>query len=965
MLEGSIGEEPIDTSSQQPIVCKTLIEKVDNITGEVVEEKGEKEEIKEEKEEAVIKDKEEEIKESEEGLKEKEGEPKEGEPREEKPKVEKNEEDENISVVESEKIIIENKDNEKIIENKEIKKTKKKCHKCRHKIKKQALGVISSTISNSNATSAAVSLGGGSELTDAGTSACDDQPKPLLPPNFTLPIDDEVINDGSYKYSKDTSPKSLDKNRDQESETIQESSRKKHKHKHKSKRSQSTRSPDRGSSYYHTTATTHYGSSRHENGKPACDRQRESSSYSIGRSSSQYYRHKRSEHRDYARSYRRSSPNQRHSPSRSPHPIENGKSSKRRYRSRSRDGRSMREENHSHISAKRRVVDSRSTLDRRNTRLRESNSNLKHRVTISPDFGDYPSESKRKSSSGTNGDKHVNNDRDRDRKSSHSKPGSPPKRDVRLVSKSRTEFDIFWDESLSDGKKGSVIDASKDDPAGSRKSTSPYNSRSEPSFACVSPKDSPRTPPSDHFSEKDPGYLSPDKIPTPTQDESIENNEFSNNDSPGVQRITSLNIKSDNPDAYDPEVPLESPEINPSLSLESSESPYEPLDKIDKKSPRTEKARSPSLSHMPLSSANVSRPKTPTSESRTSRSPPSPSPPRQSGPNFSSPSSHRISSVLPSKSHATTAFTKSSPKNSLINSSKPPVPGSLLDQIQQTLNLSKRNLSSSSFSKTSRSQSSSSPSFNSNSHHQSHHPNSSSSSTVSSSKPFPDEKNSEVQQTITPSANVSSTTMSATLKTLLDSLIKAAQQQRQPQRGKNSVVVDASNIFKKPAPVGEKDSLCRKPSPHSSNLSHRHNHHHHSVKTTVVNKTVSNSAAGHHIQGSTAAPNLGPRRTLSDLAVLDDVPSSAVELQVKEKYLKKLNRQERVIEEVKMVSKPYYQRKDITKEEYKEIMRKAVPKICHSRSGEINPQKIRLLVEGYVMKFKHARKKNKAHTAIK
>lgn len=44
-------------------------------------------------------------------------------------------------------------------------------------------------------------------------------------------------------------------------------------------------------------------------------------------------------------------------------------------------------------------------------------------------------------------------------------------------------------------------------------------------------------------------------------------------------------------------------------------------------------------------------------------------------------------------------------------------------------------------------------------------------------------------------------------------------------------------------------------------------------------------------------------------------------------YLKKLNRQERVIEEVKMVSKPYYQRKDITKDEYKEIMRKAVPKV--------------------------------------
>lgn len=43
--------------------------------------------------------------------------------------------------------------------------------------------------------------------------------------------------------------------------------------------------------------------------------------------------------------------------------------------------------------------------------------------------------------------------------------------------------------------------------------------------------------------------------------------------------------------------------------------------------------------------------------------------------------------------------------------------------------------------------------------------------------------------------------------------------------------------------------------------------------------------------------------------------------------LRKLNRQERVIEEVKLVIKPHYNKKRITKEEYKEIMRKAVPKV--------------------------------------
>lgn len=59
----------------------------------------------------------------------------------------------------------------------------------------------------------------------------------------------------------------------------------------------------------------------------------------------------------------------------------------------------------------------------------------------------------------------------------------------------------------------------------------------------------------------------------------------------------------------------------------------------------------------------------------------------------------------------------------------------------------------------------------------------------------------------------------------------------------------------------------------------------------------------------------------------DEIPSSAVELNHKEKYIQKLNRQERVIEEVKLALKPHYQRKSIDKDEYKEILRKAVPKV--------------------------------------
>lgn len=76
-------------------------------------------------------------------------------------------------------------------------------------------------------------------------------------------------------------------------------------------------------------------------------------------------------------------------------------------------------------------------------------------------------------------------------------------------------------------------------------------------------------------------------------------------------------------------------------------------------------------------------------------------------------------------------------------------------------------------------------------------------------------------------------------------------------------------------------------------------------------------------------------------------------------YLKKLHMQERAIEEVKLAIKPFYQKRDINKDEYKDILRKAVQKVCHSKSGEINPVKVGNLVKAYVDKYKHARKYKK------
>ncbi|CAD6221277.1 GSCOCG00005124001-RA-CDS [Cotesia congregata] len=103
---------------------------------------------------------------------------------------------------------------------------------------------------------------------------------------------------------------------------------------------------------------------------------------------------------------------------------------------------------------------------------------------------------------------------------------------------------------------------------------------------------------------------------------------------------------------------------------------------------------------------------------------------------------------------------------------------------------------------------------------------------------------------------------------------------------------------------------------------------------------------------------IGVRMDENQLQILDDLPSSAVEMQVKDKFLKKLNRQERVVEEVKLVLKPHYTKKHITKEEYKDIMRKAVPKICHNKSGEINPKKIAQLVEAYVKRCRSNKRKS-------
>ncbi|XP_031569143.1 serine/arginine repetitive matrix protein 2-like isoform X1 [Actinia tenebrosa] len=68
----------------------------------------------------------------------------------------------------------------------------------------------------------------------------------------------------------------------------------------------------------------------------------------------------------------------------------------------------------------------------------------------------------------------------------------------------------------------------------------------------------------------------------------------------------------------------------------------------------------------------------------------------------------------------------------------------------------------------------------------------------------------------------------------------------------------------------------------------------------------------------------------------------------------KLHRQARVEDEVKIVLKDYYKHREINKNEYKDILRKAVPQVANS-DHSIDPERIRSLVKKYVAKMKGQR----------
>ncbi|EHH20653.1 Splicing factor, arginine/serine-rich 2-interacting protein [Macaca mulatta] len=126
---------------------------------------------------------------------------------------------------------------------------------------------------------------------------------------------------------------------------------------------------------------------------------------------------------------------------------------------------------------------------------------------------------------------------------------------------------------------------------------------------------------------------------------------------------------------------------------------------------------------------------------------------------------------------------------------------------------------------------------------------------------------------------------------------------------------------------------------------------------------VSNNMSTPVLPAPTAAPgNTGTVQGPSSGNTSSSSHSKASIAAVKLAESKKLQIQEKAAQEVKLAIKPFYQNKDITKEEYKEIVRKAVDKVCHSKSGEVNSTKVANLVKAYVDKYKYSRKGSQKKT---
>ncbi|RWS23631.1 PHD and RING finger domain-containing protein 1-like protein [Leptotrombidium deliense] len=578
-----------------------------------------------------------------------------------------------------------------------------------------------------------------------------------------------------------------------------------------------------------------------------------------------------------------------------------------------------------------------------------------------------------------------------------SKPGDPPKKDVKLVSKSKTEFDIFWDDnseakSMKSNGNDNETDASVStngiafDTSPKKKTEHDFLPRSlltevkglslktnpviaETAFATTPPHTPPNT--------EDPKSVASSldqTMPTPTQDESqvdsLKDNSNASISNSINSPVTPLSSSVASPkgrvaDIYDPEAPLENTD-----------------DKFDSKAKNGAKSDVPRCNSSPVK--RVFSPERTVTDVLKSRVPTKTTPvkaPKLEKPNVFS--SHVTSTTVSTTSTALTNLmrllpqpvlsSQSSAQNTSFITNKQLVhqqPKAICEQQQlhQLLQTASSITSllknfpvtnqSSTFSKA----------------HHNHDVNEVVDMDVDSPHSPP------ASAPITSTTNKSGIrgsflTSNPAMKPVIDQLMKAVQMKQTANHKTSANHTEVSNAtFKRPIPSESTKRYRGESSVSLSSKSKHQNHgHHSSVKTKF-----SVPSDPKNVVKRTALGMSGPSSTtvkLGDVAVADDVPSSAVELLVKEKvcllivyscnynlfvqYLKKLNRQERVVEEVKLVLKPYYQRREVTKDEYKEILRKSVPKICHSKTGEINPVKIKQLVEEYIKRVKHLRKKSK------
>ncbi|CAF2678853.1 unnamed protein product [Rotaria sp. Silwood2] len=86
-----------------------------------------------------------------------------------------------------------------------------------------------------------------------------------------------------------------------------------------------------------------------------------------------------------------------------------------------------------------------------------------------------------------------------------------------------------------------------------------------------------------------------------------------------------------------------------------------------------------------------------------------------------------------------------------------------------------------------------------------------------------------------------------------------------------------------------------------------------------------------------------------NIEIEDSIPISAKQLEITERRKQRYKLQREIINSAKKVLKPAFKKQDITKQEYKKIMKKVVTKSMYSH--KVNHKSIRKMVDAYIKKY--------------